>query len=247
MMNTVMDKVTEVANKANERLEAITKEGFPFAFSEVEIVVTADAAGVYIRSGNTPIASEPRKGSPEAAYQRLKSAIWEVVDTTRNAVERRRLLKKEAEELKSEDSEMSAAEAALRAAGVDTTILGKVDASAAKEVLAAAKAAVRAANRNPFVGTIPYGEYKLSVRGYSGGVVIYAGGKPCVVTHYPKVFNNKTLVDVAGFLRETIQSLSASRRAYYARVAQAAERERKLHAVSMQMEDASAALEAAAM
>lgn len=244
----VMAKVDEMLFVANGKLQDMTKGEFPFKYSEVVLTVDSDSAGIYIHSGSTPVCAVPRAGNPDAVVRELKTKVFDLVDGTRTAIERRASLKDEAKALKDEGEKIAKATEALRAAGLDTSIIGgDVNPEAKEAVVEAARKAVRKANRNPFIGVVPYHDFKLTVKGFAGGLVVMAGSKPCLVTRFPKVGSNKTVERMVAFIGNDIQALSDSRRAYYERISLEAAREERLREIASRIDSADEALRAVAM
>jgi len=242
----VMAEIEKVIAVANKKLAEMTEGGFPFVFSEVEMSVEADSAGIYVHSGSTPVCATPRIGSPEGTVREVKAKIFNLVDETRAAIERRSSLRDESEALQKESEKLSAAAEALRAAGLDTSILGGGASSAAAEaIVKAVKKAVRLANKSPMVGVVEYRDFKMEVKGFIGGIVVTAGGKPCLVTRFPKIGNNKTVERTIAFIKEDIAALDASRRAYFRRVAEEAEKEESLREIARRLDSADELLKAA--
>lgn len=210
----------ETVEHANKRLMEITEKGFPFTFEEVKMSLRVDSAGIYIYSGATPVCAVYRKGDGDVIHQ-IKEAIWTTVDATKVAVERRAGLKAEAEAMANDSDQREKARTALLAAGLSTDMIDDVDADAAKAVAKAATEAVKEANSGLFLvmgGCIPLKEAKMHVKAYSTGVVVLAGGKPCLVTRYPRVFNAKGIARMTSFIRAEISALNESRRRYFAEV-----------------------------
>ena len=244
----VMAKVDEMLFVANGKLQDMTKGEFPFKYSEVILTVDSDSAGIYIHSGTTPVCAVPRAGNPDAVVRELKAKIFDLVDSTRTAIERRASLKDEAKALKDEGEKIARATEALRAAGLDTSIIGgDVNPEAKEAVVEAARKAVRKANRNPFIGVVPYHDFKLTVKGFAGGLVVMAGSKPCMVTRFPKVGSNKTVDRMVAFIENDIHALNDSRRAYYERISLEAAREERLREIASRIDSADEALRAVAM
>jgi hypothetical protein len=210
----------ETVEHANKRLAEITAEGFPFSFEEVKMTVRTDSAGIYIYSGATPVCAVYRKGAD--VIRQIKEAIWTTVDATKVAVERRAGLKAEADAMANEAEQRERAKNALLAAGLSTDMLDDgINADAAKAVVAVAEKAVKTANQGLFLltgGYLSVKDAKMRVEAYSGGVVVTAGGKPCLVTRFPKLFNSKGIERMTAFMTSEISALNESRRRYFAEI-----------------------------
>ena len=245
--------VEETIYKANEELMVAVNGGYPFSIEDVVMTVVTDSAGLYVHSGNTPVISISRanaKGMGRVA----KSSIWNVVNSTRSTVERRVAQKAEADALEEESGKLTRAAEALKAAGIDTSVLGAgVNLDAAKAIADAAKKAVREANRGVYlyygdVCDALYGGRKeslLQVRGYSGGVVVLAGGKPCLVTRFPKVENNSTIERTIAFVQADIKAIAESRRKYFQTVKSELEKAQLMHEKAAAIDAANAEIAAA--
>lgn len=245
--------VEETIDKANQELEVAVNGGYPFSIEDVVMTVVTDSAGLYVHSGNTPVISISRanaKGMGRVA----KSSIWNVVNSTRSTVERRVAQKAEADALEEESGKLTRAAEALKAAGIDTSVLGAgVNLDAAKAIADAAKKAVREANRGVYlyygdVCDALYGGRKeslLQVRGYSGGVVVLAGGKPCLVTRFPKVENNSTIERTIAFVQADIKAIAESRRKYFQTVKSELEKAQLMHEKAAAIDAANAEIAAA--
>lgn len=254
----LMEKVNDLLVIANGKLENMVKESgnFPYGIDDVRMGVDSDEAGIYIRSGRTPVCAVVRAGSKEGLLREIKSAVWSEVDATRSAIERRKSIKADAEALAEECEKRDKSAAALVAAGLDASILGAgCDPEAAKEIVNAAKKAVKSANRGlalyfpEAVEAIAGGlkEAKLVVKGFSGGIVILADGKPCLVSRFPKIGNNKTVEKTVAFIEADVSALGESRRKYFRMVQEKFEREIRLRELSGRIEDANGQLMSMAM
>lgn len=254
----LMGKVNDLLISANSKLEEMVKASgnFPYGIDDVRMSVDSDEAGIYIRSGRTPVCAVVRAGSKEGLLRDIKSAVWSEVDATRSAIERRKALKEEAKALAEESEKRDKAAAALVAAGLDASILGAgCDPEAAKAVVEAAKKAVKAANRGlylQFGGAVDavcgsLKASKLVVKGFSGGIVILADNKPCMVSRFPKVGNNKTIEKTVAFIEADVVALGESRRKYLRTVQERIDREIRLRELSGRIEDANGQLMAMAM
>lgn len=248
----LVKRVSEVAEAANSRLAEIVGGGYPFALDDVKVSVTTDTAGMYVTSGSTPLVSIPR--SKTDSLREIKSKIWEMVDSARSTVERRVAQKAEADALAAESGKITKAAEALRAAGCDTSLLGGgVNLEAAKAVADAAKKAVRAANRGMYlhfgdVCDLLYGDRKgslLTLKGYVGGIVVMAGGKPCLVSRFPKVANNSTIERTTAFVEADIKAIAESRRRYFRTVQSELEKAQLMHEKAEAIDAANAEIAAA--
>lgn len=244
--------VNETVDKANEELGEIVKNGYPFSIDDVVMTAETDSAGLYVHSGNTPVISVARAKS-EGTLRMIKSRIWDIVNATKATVERRLAQKAEADELAESDSKMSAAAAALKAAGLDTAILGVgINLEAASAIADAAKKAVKTANRGVYLyfGNVCDALYggaegaKMKVKGYAGGLVVLAGDKPCLVTRYPKVANNATIERTIAYIEADIKALGESRRRYFSNVQRELEKEEMMHEKATTIDAANDALAA---
>lgn len=248
----LVKRVSEIAEMANNRLAEIVAGGYPFSIEEVKVAVSTDTAGMYVMSGSTPLVSVPM--SKTDSIREIKSKIWEMVDSVRSTVERRVAQKADADSLAAESGQIAKAAEALRAAGIDTSVLGGgVNLDAAKAVADAAKKAVRAANRGVYlyygdVCDALYGGRKgslLVVKGYAGGIVVLAGGKPCLVTRFPKVSNNSTVERTIAFIESDIKAISESRRRYFQTVKSELEKAQLMHEKAAAIDAANADIAAA--
>ena len=251
-----MRRIEELIITANEKMATITKDGFPYVFEDVMLSVDSDSAGIYIRSGRTPVCAVARAGNPDGVFREIKSAVWSEVDSTRSAVERRKSLKEEAKALEEESEKRDKAAAALAAAGLSADILGAgCDPEAAKAVVEAAKKAVKKANSGlylQFGGAVDacfssLKASKLVVKGFSGGIVILADNKPCMVSRFPKVGNNKTIEKTVSFIEADVTALGESRRNYLRTVQERIDREIRLREIAGRLDSANEQLVAMSM
>lgn len=241
----IITKINEIVNSANAELAKITKDGFPFSETEVKISVSWDSAGVYVHSGSTPVCALARTWN-HSVLDEIRFRVNDVVAATRTAVERRGGLKAEMDELAAEGDKRKRAIAALEAAGLDTSILGGgVDRHSAELVVKAAEAAVVAANQNPPLGVVRYKDWQLTIKGFLGGIAVMAGGKPCLVTRFPKISTPESMDRMVRFIREDIAALSESRRSYFVSLNREVEREERLHEIAQKLDEAEACLAAA--
>ena len=84
------------------------------------------------------------------------------------------------------------------------------------------------------------------VKGFSGGIVILADGKPCLVSRFPKIGNNKTVEKTVAFIEADVASLGESRIKYFKLVQERFERENRLRALSEDIESTNGKLMAIA-
>jgi len=199
-----------------------------------------------VHSGSTPVCATPRIGSPEGTVREVKAKIFNLVDETRAAIERRSSIRDEAEALQQESEKLSAAAEALRAVGLDTSVLGGgISADAEEAIVKAARQAIRIANKNPILGVVDYHDFKFELKALIGGIVVMTGSKPCLVTRFPKIGNNRTIERTIAFIKEDIAALDASRRAYFRRVSEEAEKEESLREIARRLDSADELLKAA--
>lgn len=256
VIDNVMDEIQGILTIANEKLRKMTEGKFPFTFEEVQMTVESDSAGIYVRSGLTPVvAVVARAGNPEGVIKEIKAKVWEEVDCTRTAIERRSSLKEEVAQLEAEGEKQLKAKAALEAAGLSTDMLnGGVNAEAAEAVLAAARKAVRKANTGLLLqfGTVSdsFGgvqNMKMKVVGFVGGLVVTAGGKPCMVTRYPKLTNAKSIERMLSFIKADVEALNQSRREYFSYLREKMDQEERLHKLAAEFDGLNSKLAAMAM
>jgi hypothetical protein len=234
-----MKAIEAIVASANKELQKIVEGGFPFVFDEVRMEAKFDSAGVYVHSGTTPVCVVARVGSSEAAVREIREKVGECVEATRVAVERRGGLKAEADALEDEGRKLDAARAALEAAGQDVSMLsGVVPRDVVAAVVKAVKEAVAAANRNPFVGLVKVKKYRLSVKVNSAGVVVCAGGQPCIVSRFPKVANNRVIEKMTSYVAADVAALAESSRAYFEKVRREADREERLREIAAKLDEA---------
>ena len=249
----LMGKINDLLISANSKLEEMVKASgnFPYSMNDIIMTVDSDEAGIYLYSGRTPVCAVVRAGSKDGLFREIKSAVWAEVDATRSAIERRKALKEEAKALAEESEKRDKAAAALKAAGLDASILGSgCDPEAAKAVVEAAKKAVKEANRGlylQFGGAVDavcgsLKASKLVVKGFSGGIVILADNKPCMVSRFPKVGNNKTIEKTVAFIEADVVALGESRRKYLRTVQERIDREIRLRELSGRIESANGQL-----
>lgn len=253
----LMEDINSLLIRANGKLEEMVKASgnFPYSMNDVIMTVDSDEAGIYLYSGRTPVCAIVRAGSKDGLIRDIKSAVWAEVDATRSAIERRKALKEEAKALEEESEKRDKAAAALKAAGLDASILGAgCDPEAAKAVVEAAQKAVKAANRGlylQFGGAVDavcgsLNASKLVVKGFSGGIVILADNKPCMVSRFPKIGNNKTIEKTVAFIEADVIALGESRRKYLRTVQERIDREIRLRELSGRIESANGQLMAMA-
>jgi hypothetical protein len=240
----LMGKINDLLVVANSKLNemAVSSGNFPYGMDDLCMSVDADEAGIYIHSGRIPVCAVVRAGSKEKLLRDIKSAVWSEVDATRSAIERRKSIKADADAFDAECEKRDKAAAALVAAGLDESVLGpSCDPEAAKAIVDAALEAVKNANKQVRYLYFPKAidavcggkkEAKLVVKGFSGGVVILADGKPCLVSRFPKIGNNRTVEKTVAFIEADIASLGESRRKYFHMIQEKFDFEDQLRVVS---------------
>lgn len=233
----VMTAISAKVEAANKELKEITAKGFPFVYSDVELGVTADEGGVYVRSGVDPIvvAEWPKRFDREAeesVIRTVQHSINEEVRAIRTSAANRGSISDEAKALEKEGEEALAATEAIKAAGLDPAkyVDPGVSDDVKDQVYKAAKEAVKEANKGlafHIIGTSrKYGTERMTIRRMQAGFIVSAAGKPCIVTHWPKLGQK-----VDGMIRHIvgiIASCAESRRAYFARMAEVAREEERL-------------------
>lgn len=239
--NEVMEVVNATIEHANRRLAEITVEGFPFAFDEVRMTADMDTIGIYVHSGMTSVgAIKHLEVSDADVVRKVKETIWTAVDDIKIAVGRRGSLKREAQELADKAVANEKAASALLAAGLSVDLLSNnVNADAAKAITDAARKAVAKANVGIFMASgkaVPLKEAKMFVSAFSNGIVVTAGGKPCLVTRFPKILNNREIERTIKFIKSDIAALNSSRRHYLERVRLNAEREESMRSEAMELD-----------
>lgn len=238
-INVIMERLGKILSETNIELVKITEGGFPFTLEDVVLTASYDNVGIYVHSGLTPVCVLVRAGNPDTVVSSIKAKIREVLESTKAAVERRASLRDEAHALQAEGEKNERAVQALQAAGLDATeILGKgIDAESRAAIRAAVNKAVQEANRPPFLGLVPYKDWKLVVDEYASGIVIKAGDKPVLVTRYPKVTSPKVVEQMTAWITNDVAALNASRMRYFERVRLEADREEKLRSLSLQQDN----------
>lgn len=239
----LMGHINDLIIMANAKLEEMTSGKFPYSFDDVIMTVDSDNAGVYVYSGRTPVCSVVRMGSKESLLRKIKSAVWSEVDATRSAIERRQNLKTEADALSEESKKHDKAVEALVAAGLDASIIGGCDAEAAKQIVEAVQKSVKIANRGlrlQFGGALDaiagsQKSAKLIVKGFSGGFIIVADDKPCMVSRFPKIGNNKVVSKTIAFIEADVQAVCESRMRYLRTIQQRIDREIEIREKSDEM------------
>lgn len=255
--------------KANNDLKQIVASGFPFSYEEVIMSMTTDTAGIYVHSGLTPVCSVVRAGNPRRVLSEIEEAILNMVDDVRVAVERRSHLKAQFDALKA-DSEDPLVAAGLDQAIIDAGVSNEAAEAirmatlkaikvanrgsriecgeeAAEAIRMATMKAIKMANRGLRLeygeeAVLALGGAKLTMVGFSGGLAVLAGGKPCIISHFPKVGNNKTVENMICHIVEDVKALGESRRRYLKRLSQDFEREARLHEIASKIDSAEAEL-----
>lgn len=225
----VLEAIKKFIATANSKLaEIVGRPDSVYSLDEVRMTTDSDCCGIYVHSGPTPVVSVARIGDPELAISAVKSAIFDMVDATRVAIERRAGIKADADALREESEKADKAERALKAAGADAALIERPDEAAKAAIVKAAKEAVALSNHNPFAGIVRQRDFRMAVKTFRFGVVIEAGRKPCLITRFPKVCNNATIEKMVKFVQDDVSALSASRASYFERVRQDMDRERRL-------------------
>lgn len=205
--------------------------------AELGITLTAenDSAGVYIHAGRTPVYVTAKVGKPFDLLDRIRFQVDEFIASSRVAAERRARIATDAASVKNEGEQLSKAIETLKAAGLDTSLLsGGCDKAATEKIVAAVKAAVKAANVNPPIDVLRYRDFRLNTRTYPAGIVIVAGGEPVMVTRFPKVSAPEVIEKACGFVRAEIAALNESRRSQFAAHNRELEKENKLREIAAQ-------------
>lgn len=232
----IMELVEDETMEANDELARLTSNGFPFELGEVEISYDTIASGICVYCGSVPICAMSLKGDRSKIVNTIRNKIRRAVDSVRTAVDHRGALKKEADRLVEDDVARRAAISALEKAGMNPEdVLGRFDKDAANAIVDAARKAAHKANRGLFmrfreishlVGGLK--GMRLVVRGYLGGLVVSAGGKPCLVSRFPKAWNARSVSKMISFLEADISAIGDSRRRYFFSVLDESRNEERL-------------------
>lgn len=225
------ERLGDVVRSASEKLVAL---------GEPALAASSDAAGFYVKSGEIPICSVPRGvGSAKEALEKASSRLLSFVDSARGAVERRRRADARASEIET-DSGWDIAMIARNCPDVDTSEPWKLgpNPEAASTIVEATKKAVRAFNasiRHKFdevSGLLGLDTMKMSVRGFTRGLVVAFGAETCFVTSFPLVANNSTTEETSAYVGATIASIGESRVKYYASIEEEISRHGKIRAIA---------------
>lgn len=215
--------------------EIIAEKNTELAELSITLTVKNDAAGVYVHAGKTPVCVVPKVGKPFDLLDRIRFQIDEFIASSRVAAERRARIEDDAASVKNEGEQLSKAIETLKAAGLDTSLLsGGCDKAATEKIVAAAKAAVKAANVNPPLDIMRYRDFRMNTRTYPSGIVIVAGGEPVMVTRFPKIGAPEEISKACDFIRAEIAALNESRRSQFAVVSRELEKEHKLREIAAQ-------------
>lgn len=241
------ERLDEIVKSANEKLADIGEE---------PISVTADSVGVYLAEGKIPLCSIPKGvGSADEALEKVKAKIWEFVDAVRGTVDRRKHNVQRAKELEADSSwDMAILEKANP--GMDKSELWKLgpNADAASTIVDAAKRAVKSFNsslRFKFDGLDDIlgenEERKMSVRGFTRGIVVSFGDEPCFISMFPLVGNNASVDETAAFVGSHISAIGESRMKYYAGLVEENNRQNKMRELAAKKDALESEIAAMAM
>lgn len=226
------ERLDEIVKSANQKLADLGEE---------PISVTTDSVGVYVSAGKAPLCSIPKGvGSAEEALEKVKAKIWDFVDSVRGVVDRRKHNAQRAQELEA-DSAWDMAVLAKANPEMPKDELWKLgpNAEAATTIVEAAKRAVKAFNASirfkfdeidEIVGG-PDGR-KMSLKGFTRGIVVSFGAEACFISMFPLVANNATVDEAAAYAEATISSIGESRVKDLTRIAAEHERQEKLRAIA---------------
>ena len=243
---TFADRLASLLSEANAKLSAL---------GEPALVVTTDSVGVYVAAGNLPLCSLPKGiGDASAALKKLSEKVWAFVDSTRGAVERRTKDAARASEIEA-DSGWDLAVIAKNCPGLDVSEPWKLgpNPEAATAIVEAAKKAVKAFNASlrfkfeevsALLGT---DAMRLTLKGFTRGLVVLCGENPCLVTNFPLVANNATTEEAATYVTTTVAAIGSSRMAFYARLAEEQARQEKLRSLAARKDALEAEVSALAM
>ena len=241
------ERLDEIVKSANDKLAEIGEE---------PISVTSDSVGVYVSEGKLPICSIPKGvGSADDALEKVKAQIWEFVDAVRGVVDRRKHDVQRAKELEADSAwDMAILEKANP--GIDKSELWKLgpNADAASAIVEAAKKAVKSFNaslRFKFDGLDDIlgenEERKMSVRGFTRGIVVSFGDDPCFISMFPLVGNNSSVDETAAYVGSHIASIGESRMKYYAGLVEEHNRQNKMRELAAKKDALESEIAAMAM
>ena len=226
--------------------EIIAEKNTELAELGITIAAENDSAGVYLHAGKTPVCVTDKVGKPFDLLDRIRFQVDEFIASSRVAAERRARIEADAASVKNEGEQLSKAIETLKAAGPDTSLLsGGCDKAATEKIVAAAKAAVKAANVNPPLDIMRYSDFRMNTRTYPSGIVIVAGGEPVMVTRFPKIGAPEAISKACDFIRAEIAALNESRRSQFAVVSRELEKEHKLREIAAQRDREEAYMAAA--
>lgn len=240
-------RLDAVIESANEKLREL---------GEPAMHVESDSVGVYVKAGNLPVCSLPKGvGNAGDALEKVSKEVWAFVDATIGAANRRKPDLQRSQELET-DSKWDMAMIERTNPSVDKSEPWKLgpnpDASAA--IVEAAKKAVKSFNASlrwkfddAVSEVIGPNEMKLSVKGFTRGIVVAYGNTPCLVTTFPLVANNATVEETVAYVSTTIASIGESRMKFYTRIATEHARQEKLRGLAAKKDALASEIAAMAM
>ena len=248
--STSMDfsaRLDAVIESANEKLREL---------GELAMHVESDSVGVYVKSGNLPVYSLPKGvGNAGDALEKVSKEVWAFVDATRGVVDRRKHNLQRSQELET-DSGWDMAMIERANPSIDKSEPWKLgpNPDAAAAIVEAAKKAVKSFNaslRFKFDDAVSEmigpDEMKLSVKGFTRGIVVAYGNTPCLVTTFPLVANNATTEETAVYVNTTIAAIGESRMKFYTRIATEHARQERLRELAAKKDALVSEIEAMAM
>lgn len=213
------ERLDEIVKSANEKLAEL---------GEPPISVDSDSVGVYLKAGDIPLCSLPKGvGSADEALDKAKTQVRKFVDTARGVVDRRKRNVERAKDLESDSAwDVAILKQANPAMEVEEDELWKLgpNAEAAATIVEAAKKSIRAFNASlrfrfdEVSALIGPDAMKLSLKGFTRGIVVSFGTEPCFISMFPLVTNNAEVEETAMYVGATIEAMGKTRMEYYERV-----------------------------
>ena len=245
------ERLDEIVKSANEKLAEI---------GEDPITVTSDSVGVYLAEGTIPLCSIPKGvGSADDALDKVKARIWKFVDEVRGVVDRRKHNVQRAKELEA-DSAWDMAILERVNPEIDKSEMWKFgpNAEAAATIVESAKKAVRSFNASlrfkfesldAFFGSEndKTDARRMSLKGFTRGIVVSFGETPFFVSMFPLVENNASVEETAVYVGTTITSIGESRMKFYARISEELARRQKLNELAAKKDALEAEITSMAM
>lgn len=220
-------EMESVVGAVNEKLREIGAS---------EIAMESDAVGTYFKSGALPVASLPKVGNAKDALKKASDKLWSYFNSVKGSTERQKQTAERASEIEANSSwDLAFVKRANPEADVTRPWSLGPNPEIASAIVKAANDSAAAFNKGlPMMfGEISdllggRDEMKMSVKGFTRGIVVSFGKTPFLITMFPLVGNNATTDEIVAGVVAKVAAVGESRIEHYRTISAEYSRQEKM-------------------